>query len=176
MSTEQTPTRKESLQIENTTFDLEWAKRGGVFVYKEVVDPIWTAKLIAVHKIGMLNIVFTTDLSTERCFRDDMRMATRAECDVAGVEYIEPFKTVTLGDGQHDLRPHEDLDGIAGLYILDKGTGMVGEITQAPRAYVDSDIQAVIKFKNIESLIALKESLNDIGRLYFNESPVKGGE
>ena len=71
-------------------FDLEWAKRGGVFVYKTVVDPIWTAKLIGVHKSGMLNIVFTTDLSTERCFKDDLRMATLAECDAAGVEYIEP--------------------------------------------------------------------------------------
>jgi hypothetical protein len=78
------------MSTENTTFDLEWAKRGGVFVYKTVVDPIWTAKLIGVHKSGMLNIVFTTDLSTERCFRDDMRMATRAESDAAGAEYIEP--------------------------------------------------------------------------------------
>ena len=90
MNTEQIPTTEDSSTVEQTTFNLEWAKRGGVFVYKGVVDPIYTAKLIEVHKSGMLEIVFTNDFSHERCFKDDLRMATRAECDAADVEYIEP--------------------------------------------------------------------------------------
>ena len=171
--------------IDHSKFDLEWANHGGIIkvyslVYKqpntihqyEDMSYFGVAKFIDDEPDGTVNVYMLNKRTAENKNTKFLAMATPSECAEAGIEYIEPFKIITLGDGQYDLRPHEDLDGVAGLYILNKGTGVVGEITPAPRAYIETDVQAVIKFKNIESLNALRQTLNDIAKQHFNEKPM----
>lgn len=104
MNTEQAPTIKEALTTtENTTFDLEWAKRGMVvhIIYAKDKESKALSTFAAkrLHEIAIMirgkwikDFLGSYDLEKLLTFQEDyeVRMATRAECDAAGVEYIEP--------------------------------------------------------------------------------------
>lgn len=94
---------------ENAEFDLEWAKRGGVVYYSG-----WTGEMLlkfvtmgtneeAIYSgqdgeelIGYDQTVIWFDFKGNILMEQSIggmfrvRMATRAECESAGVEYIEP--------------------------------------------------------------------------------------
>ena len=89
MNTEQTPV-KESLTAENTTFDLEWAKRGGVVVGKNKYDHTFIGKYLTNSRREVELYDYKTGWLIWELKENYLRMATRAECDAAGVEYIEP--------------------------------------------------------------------------------------
>ena len=88
--------------VDHAKFDLEWAKRGGVFVvlylptmyslYYTIVQQrvvqIKSKKTIEVWSSDTPGIEVVTDLEKHPEFI--VRMATPSECAEAGIEYIEP--------------------------------------------------------------------------------------
>ena len=92
MNTEQTPV-KEDLTTESTTFDLDWAKCGGVWLLKGKglqKDYFFVGYVEIENRIYMTNAANGDGESLLKKDLAHVRMATRAECDAAGVEYIEP--------------------------------------------------------------------------------------
>ena len=102
---------------ENTELDLEWAKRGGV-VYAEKANIIylclWTKtnddrRLVAIAS-KFRGYCFQTGSDNGKTsllhhqYVNVLRMATRAECESAGVEYIErPVSAEELRDDKEML-------------------------------------------------------------------------
>ena len=80
---------------ENTEFDLEWAKRGGVFVARDnqVTHHFdffgFTCGLVVKRTLKKVSGYVVGDWRTFSESYTPMSMATRAECEAAGVEYIE---------------------------------------------------------------------------------------
>lgn len=88
--------------MENTEFDLEWAKRGGVvkhvkphsryraetFEYYKLVGHTENPKIIyfTLAGTGLSRLALMEDWH----FDGYIEMATKSECEAAGVEYIEP--------------------------------------------------------------------------------------
>ena len=95
MNTEQIPNSviKESLTTENTTFDLEWAKIGAALIGKDD-KVLFLAQ--GTHRSGCVYVYPANPVNGPSVRRITLRnpsflhMATRAECDAAGVDYIEP--------------------------------------------------------------------------------------
>ena len=90
---------------ENTEFDLEWAKRGGVFVARD--NQIhhhfdffgFTCGLVVRRSVKMVGGYV---VGCWRTFADSyttVRMVTRAECEAAGIEYIE--RPVSTSEIEH---------------------------------------------------------------------------
>ena len=89
---------------ERTPFDIEWAKRGGICAIDDedigkTTLYIFTQRgFIALNRRGrdfFWEMPIHGDLY-KQAIDSDMRMATCAECEVAGLEYIEPpLKRVT---------------------------------------------------------------------------------
>lgn len=90
MNTEQTPV-KESLQVENTTFDPDLAVRGH-HIYGTYEDGSGDTCLLLERDLDLGEVLAYSPLSQDLVIflECNVRMATRAECDAAGVEYIEP--------------------------------------------------------------------------------------
>ena len=87
---------------ENTELDLEWAKRGGVVhsIGYELMK--YGGKIFSDGSMLMLQIVMCH--SPVSVSKRSLRMATRAECESAGVEYIErPVSAEELRDDQEML-------------------------------------------------------------------------
>lgn len=92
MNTEQTPV-KEDLTTESTPFDLDWAKCGGVWLLKGKglqKDYFFVGYVEIENRIYMTNAANGDGESLLKKDLAHVRMATRAGCDAAGVEYIEP--------------------------------------------------------------------------------------
>ena len=70
---------------ENTEFDLEWAKRGGLLINK--------GRLCKYTRGGGEQAIHISPISHSPlrilCMQQGCRMATREECESAGIEYIE---------------------------------------------------------------------------------------
>ena len=79
---------------ENTEFDLEWAKRGGVLrLHEELADGATIlGKCARTNEVNVC-VIFLAPykfFSTIDVFSvENLRMATREECESAGVEYID---------------------------------------------------------------------------------------
>ena len=110
--------------VDHSVFNLEWAKRGGVcaiadhsefglFKYIKPIDK-------ALHYF--CDIEYLDDFGATMA-PNDMRMATPAECEAAGVEYIKrPVSDQSLSDlqqrAQAALRYAEKLRGIFHVSML----------------------------------------------------------
>ena len=94
---------------ENTEFDWEWAKRGGVCITPEGTIIIYSQRgALEVNKYpnsvdgdcdffwGMPRKGVTIE---EQACMSELGMATRAECEAAGVEYID--RPVSTEDIEH---------------------------------------------------------------------------
>lgn len=85
---------------ENTEFDWEWAKRGGVCITPGGTIILYSQRgALAVNRYpnsGDGNCDFFWGMPRkgvtieEQAYMSELRMATRAECEAAGIEYIEP--------------------------------------------------------------------------------------
>ena len=90
---------------ENTEFDLEWAKRGGVFVALDNQVPHhfaffgFTCDVVVKRSIKKIRGYVVGGWRTFSESYAPTRMATRAECEAAGVEYIE--RPVSTEDIEH---------------------------------------------------------------------------
>ena len=111
--------------MENTEFDLNWAKRGGVVMLKK-----YLAKVTYVCNIsGSMHVAQTLG---QKVFNGEsfasvsprlLRMATPDECRIAWIEYIErPVSDQSLSDlqqrAQAALRYAEKLRGIFHVSML----------------------------------------------------------
>lgn len=110
--------------VDHSVFNLEWAKRGGVcaiadhseFGLYKYIKPIDKA----LHYF--CDIEYLDDFGATM-IPNDMRMATPAECEAAGVEYIKrPVSDQSLSDlqqrAQAALRYAEKLRGIFHVSML----------------------------------------------------------
>jgi len=121
--------------VDNSAFNLEWAKRGGVFVVlylptmdsfyytivQQAVLQIKSKKTIEVWSLDTPAIEVVTDLEKHPEFI--VRMATPAECEAAGIEYIaRTASEQSLSDlqqrAQAALRYAEKLRGIFHVSML----------------------------------------------------------
>ena len=110
--------------VDHSVFNLEWAKRGGVcaiadhseFGLYKYIKPIDKA----LHYF--CDLEYLDDFGATMA-PNDMRMATPAECEAAGVEYIKrPVSDQSLSDlqqrAQAALRYAEKLRGIFHVSML----------------------------------------------------------
>lgn len=110
--------------VDHSVFNLEWAKRGGVcaiadhseFGLYKYIKPIDKA----LHYF--CDLEYLDDFGATM-IPNDMRMATPAECEAAGVEYIKrPVSDQSLSDlqqrAQAALRYAEKLRGIFHVSML----------------------------------------------------------
>lgn len=80
--------------IDHSTFDLEWAKRGGIlydFVRERLCLGLFAMDNYSISSelpIIILNGQNKGEMTNVR--KSDLRMATMKECDYQRVEYIEP--------------------------------------------------------------------------------------
>ena len=74
--------------VDHAKFDLEWAKRGGLVLFKTQNE---VCKHVAVDACG--NHIIAPIIiygQTHACIEGDLYMATPQECADAGIEYIDP--------------------------------------------------------------------------------------
>ena len=75
--------------IDHSKFDLEWAKRGGVLTLN-AGELFFRLIEQANDNATKLYVYDLCAKVTEYVIAADFRMATPAECESAGIEYIEP--------------------------------------------------------------------------------------
>ena len=73
--------------VDHAKFDLEWAKRGGVIYHAD--DEWQILKFVNFENEIKQNLFWSVTHKTLVLLENGLRMATPAECEAAGVEYIE---------------------------------------------------------------------------------------
>ena len=122
---------------ENTEFDLEWAKRGGLLINK--------GRLCKYTKGGGEQAIHISPISHSPlriiCMQAGCRMATREECESAGIEYIErPVSGQELVELREEIERLKEAE-IESDFVREKLATLLAEIAIAVKG-LPNELQA----------------------------------